>query len=299
MPSCFRNPLHVHVGRELGLRRAEPAERAVGRRVGHHGPAANTDVVAAVGAGRVNDAAREHDRAQRRVGPAVEQHVDIDGRQPAVARHAGSMADDRRVALGRRQHVLDAVVNQLHRAPRFQGEKRRVPGNHRRVLLLAAETAAGLGLHDADLIARQAQQHHQRAMHIVRTLQRAVHRHPASVIVGHRDHAVRLDVQLFLMTEAILPLDHQIGRRQSGIDVALVDADRLEDGRGGLRIEIRRGRAVVDLDVGRQETLAILVREQQDGLGDMPDRAARRDTADRLQSARRRFCRGCRDDRRW
>ncbi len=40
----------------------------------------------------------------------------------------------------------------------------------------------------------------------------------------------------------------------------------------GLRIEIRRGGAIVDLDVGRQQTLAILVREQQDRLGDVPDR---------------------------
>ncbi len=36
---------------------------------------------------------------------------------------------------------------------------------------------------------------------------------------------------------------------------------------------MRRRRAVVDLDVGREQRLAILVREQQDRLGDMPDRA--------------------------
>ncbi len=40
--------IHVHFDRKLRLRRAEPAKRAVRRRVGHHRPAADPDVVAAV-----------------------------------------------------------------------------------------------------------------------------------------------------------------------------------------------------------------------------------------------------------
>ena len=74
--------VHVHFGRELRLRRAEAAERAVGRRVGHRRAAADADVVAAIRTARVNHAARQHDGAQRRVGAAVEDRVDVDRRQP-------------------------------------------------------------------------------------------------------------------------------------------------------------------------------------------------------------------------
>ena len=64
-PSCAGDAIHVHLGGELRLRRAEAAERAVGRRVGHHDPAANAHGFGAVGPGGVDRRARQHDRAQR------------------------------------------------------------------------------------------------------------------------------------------------------------------------------------------------------------------------------------------
>ena len=57
--------VHVHLDGEQRLRRAEAAERAVRRRVGHRRAAADAHVVAAVGPGRVDDAARQHHRRQR------------------------------------------------------------------------------------------------------------------------------------------------------------------------------------------------------------------------------------------
>ena len=71
-PSAVGNPVHVHFDRELRLRRAEPAERAVGRRVRHRRAAADADVVAAIRTARVDHAARQDHGAQRRVGAAVE-----------------------------------------------------------------------------------------------------------------------------------------------------------------------------------------------------------------------------------
>ena len=53
----FGDPLHVDFGRKLRLRRAESAKRAVWRRVRHGRTAADADVVAAVGPGRVQHAA--------------------------------------------------------------------------------------------------------------------------------------------------------------------------------------------------------------------------------------------------
>ena len=76
--------LHVHFDGELGLRRAEAAERAVGRSVGEHCAAADVDVVAAVGTGGVDAAAREHHRAQRDVSAAVEDDLDVHRHQAAV-----------------------------------------------------------------------------------------------------------------------------------------------------------------------------------------------------------------------
>src|SRR5258706_221883 len=48
-----------------------------------------------------------------------------------------------------RRHARDAVVADLPRRPRLEREQARVRGDHRRVLFLAAEPAARLGLHHA------------------------------------------------------------------------------------------------------------------------------------------------------
>ena len=112
--------------------------------------------------------------------------------------------------------------------PRLARDQRRVPGNHRRVLFLAAEAAAGFGLNHAHLVARQTEQHGQRPVHVVRALHRAVDRDPAGISIGHRDDAVGLDVELLLVTGAIFALDDEIGLRKPLVDVPLVDANGLE-----------------------------------------------------------------------
>ena len=102
---------------ELGLRRAEAAERTVGRRVGHDDAAVDPDVVAAVRTVGVDHAARQHDRDSVHVGTAVEEHVDVHRGQAPIRRDARAMSHDRRVALRGRRHVLDAVVDHLHGPP--------------------------------------------------------------------------------------------------------------------------------------------------------------------------------------
>ena len=118
MPERLGDAVDLHLGRELGLRRAESAERAVGRRVRGHRAAADADVRAAVRAAGVERAARQHDRRQRAVGAAVHDDLDVLRHEPAVARDAGPVADDRRVPLGRRGEVLVAVVDHPHRLAR-------------------------------------------------------------------------------------------------------------------------------------------------------------------------------------
>ena len=256
--------VHVRLGREHGLRRAEAPEGAAGRRVRHHDPAVDADVVAAVGAGRVEAAAREHDRAQRAVGAAVEEDVDLHRGDPAVARDAGAVADERGVALGGGGHVLEAVVDELHRPPRLQRQQRRVPGDDRGVVLLAAEAPARLRLDDAHLLVGKAQQPHQGLVHVVRALERAVDRHP----VGGRDgdDAVRLDVDVLLAAGAVLALDHEVGLGEAAGEVALLDRDLLEDPRRSLGVEDGRSRPVLEAHLGRAQRVAVLVGEEEDRL---------------------------------
>ena len=123
-----RDAIHVALEREQALRRAEAAKRAVRRRVGRDGAAAEPHVRAEVRPGGVNRAARQHDRRQRAVGAAVDHEVDLHAEQPAVGRHRGPMPRSRRMPLGRRDHVLGAVVDELDRPaglPRQQRGMRR------------------------------------------------------------------------------------------------------------------------------------------------------------------------------
>ena len=136
------------------------------------------------------------------------------------------MTNDRWMTLRRRQHVLDTVVDQLGGAAGLDRHQRGVAGDHRRVLLLAAEAAAGLGLDDAHFVRCETEQDGQRAMNVVGTLKRAIQRD--ATVLGHRDDAVRLDVQLFLMSGAVLALDDHVRLSQTLLEGPLVDGDRLE-----------------------------------------------------------------------
>jgi hypothetical protein len=147
-----RDAIHMDFRRELRLRRAEPTEGTVRRCVGHRRSSADADVIAPVGSARVDHAARQHDRAQSRVRTSIEDGVDGDRGEPALASDTSPMSDDCGVPLGGREHVLDTVVDELHRASRLQREQRGVPGNDRRILFLTAKSTARLRLHDSDFV---------------------------------------------------------------------------------------------------------------------------------------------------
>ena len=114
--------------------------------------------------------------------------------------------------------------------------------DHRGVLLLAAEAAAGLRLDDH----RQLAAHLERPLHglvdVVRALQRAVDG-DAAILARHRDHGLVLDVELLLVADPVGPLDHHVrpghGRRRiaafDGVLGELVLAlERVEDRRQSL-----------------------------------------------------------------
>ena len=111
---------------KMRLRRAEAAEGAVRGRVGGHGARADVHVVDVVGPCRVDAPSREDDLRERRVRAAVDHEVDVHRDDASVPGHRGKVARAGRMALGRRRHVLGAVVDHLHRAPGLPREEGRV-----------------------------------------------------------------------------------------------------------------------------------------------------------------------------
>ena len=153
--------------------------------------------------------------------PSITTSIDL-GEQPAIAGDPGPMADDRGVPLGRRGEVLVAVVDHPDRSPGTQREERGVEPDHRRVLLLATEPAAGLGLDDPGLAAIDGEAALERRVDVVRALQRAVDDDPA-VLARDRDHRVVLDVQLLLVADAVLALEDEVGGREGRLGIAVTE----------------------------------------------------------------------------
>ena len=147
-----------------------------------------------------------------------------------------------RVALRRRGEVLVAVVDHPDRLAGLAGEERRVEGDDRGVLLLAAEPAARLGLDDPRLFVVQAERPLQRLVDVVRALERAVDR-DAAVLARDRDHRVVLDVELLLVADPVLALEDrgppsakpavEVARRDLVVGEDVVARERVEDRRRG------------------------------------------------------------------
>jgi len=269
--------IELHLRRELGLGRAKAAEGAVRRRVRSSRPAAQADVRAAIRAAGMEHAARQHHRGQRAVGAAIHHDVDVLGDEPAVLRHPGPVADDRRVPLRRRGDVLVALVDHPHRPPRLEREQRGVERQHRRVLLLAPKAAAGLLLDDPCLDRVEAQRPLERLVDVVRALHRAVD-DDAAVLAGHRDHRLVLDVQLLLVTDPVHALEDEVGLGEARGDIALRNLVLGEHVVRLLRVEHRRERLGDELDPALELAQRLPVRrgQQRDRLGVMPDLATDR-----------------------
>ncbi len=191
-----RDAIHVPLDRPDGLRRAEAAEGAVRRRVRRDGERLDGHVLPAVGAAGVERAAREDDRRERDVRAAVEEDADRDGAQRPVPVAAGGDLDARRVPLRRGLDVLLAAVDELHRAARLLREEEGVEGEERRVLLLAAEAAAGDGLRHVDAVVGEAEDPLDSLLDVERALERALD--VRALVVPEGDHPVRLDVDVLL-----------------------------------------------------------------------------------------------------
>ena len=212
-------------------------------------------------------------------------------------RQPGPVVDHRRVPLGRRRQVLVAVVDHPHRLARPPRQERRVEGDHRRVLLLAAEPAAGLRLDDLDERRVEAHARDQRLVDVVRALEAAVDGDPA-VLAWQRDHRVVLDVQLLLVADAVGALDHDVGGGERRVHVAApelvvgehdVRLERVEDGRERLGAERHPALRLAERLAVRARRSA---RRARPGAGSR--RRPGRGSAGPTRGSRRSSCPGCR-----
>ena len=163
--------------------------------------------------------------------------------------------------LGRGHHVFHSIVYQLDRAARLECEQGRMRRDVRRILLFSAESSARLGLHDSNVGHGASQDDGESTMSVVRALDRAIDCHPA--IFRDRDHALWLDVDMLLMSGTVGAFDDVVGGRKAGLDVALLDEDRLELGGRPLGIEDRLTGLFVELDGCSDQSLAVFVRKQE------------------------------------
>ncbi len=197
--------------------------------------------------------ARQHHRRQGPVGAAVHHDLDVHRLQAAFAIDAGAMADHRGMTLGGADDVVVTVVGDAHRPAGGARQERRVQGDHARIVLLAAEAAAHRRGLDPHLVGWQAQSVHQRAMHVVGALHRAVDDQGA-VVLEPGGHRLALDVDVLLVAGGVAALDHELARRQSGVDVAtrLLERAQRRLRLGRLERQHRIGRAIGDLESGQR-----------------------------------------------
>ncbi len=164
------------------------------------------------------------------------------------------------------------VVYHPHRPAGLAGEQGGVDREDRGVLLLAAERAAGLLLDDDDPVAIETERPHQGRVHVVRALQGAVDL-DTPVLARDGDHRLRLEVQLLLVPRPVGALDHQVGPGEAGVEVSLVDLERLAEGRGLERVEHRGQRLGPESDgvAGSQGERPPGSRDQCHGFCDVTD----------------------------
>ena len=140
MPERLGQPVHLRLGREAGLHRAEPAHRAARRVVGVDGGPLDQGVVDAVRADRERRGVRDHRRRARGVRAAVDQDPHVDADEASVARRAMLRPDLGRVPVDVADERLLAVVDDLHRPVGVERQHRGVDLD-REILATAERTA--------------------------------------------------------------------------------------------------------------------------------------------------------------
>ena len=145
-------------------------------------------------------------------------------------------------------------------------------GEPRRELLLAAEGAAGVLLHDNAVLGVETERALHGGVDVVRALHRAMDR-DAAVRPGHGDHALGLDVELLLVADPVGSLDDQVRLGEARLQVPPGDGVVGEDvvGREHVRDGWERLSAEPDVVARGMGEGKGGGRHQGDGLADVAD----------------------------
>ena len=150
-----RELVHLRLGGEAGLHRAEPAHRAARRVVRVHGRRLDQRVRDLVGPAGERCGVRADGGRRGGVGAAVEQDAEADVHELALARRAVLDPHARRVPVDVAGERLLAVVDDLDRPARVQREQGAV--DLHRQILATAERAADTGEMDPHLVERKVE----------------------------------------------------------------------------------------------------------------------------------------------
>ena len=183
---------------------------------------ANANAGPIVSAAGMNGAARKDDRRESFVSAAIEGEIDFTGENFASFTDGGAMARAGRMTLRGGGHIFESVINNFYGLAGFHREERGVGSDHRRILFLATERAAGFHLHDTDAIGGESKKFHEGFVDVVRALERAPDGEAMLGIEGG-DHAVVFDVELLLRAGGVFRFDDEVGVLKGGVEVAFFD----------------------------------------------------------------------------
>ena len=199
--------VHLRLGREARLHRAEAAHRTARRVVRVDGEAVDPDVVDRVRADGERARVRDDRGRARRVRAAVDEDPHPHRHEPPLARRPVLGPDPRRVAVDVADERLLAVVDDLHGPPGAQREHRRVD-LHREVLA-PAERATDAGEVNPHLLGLEVEAGRDLVAVDVEPLRRDVDV-DAALAVRDRDPGLGAEERLILLADVVDALDGDV-----------------------------------------------------------------------------------------
>ena len=218
-----REPVHLRLGAEARLHRAEAAHRAAGRVVRVHDRALDQRIGNGVRAGREGAGVGDDRCGAGGIRPAVQDDPAVHARESPIARGAVFEAHARGMAMDVADERLGAPVDDAHGPARVQGQQGTV--DLHREIFAPAECAPDAGQVDAHLLGRQAEAGRDLVAIDVQPLRGDVDV-DAALPVGHGEARLRAEERLILDPDLVLPHHHDLARRRG---VAVLDHDRAHD----------------------------------------------------------------------
>ena len=219
-PQRLGQLVHLRLGDEVALRRAESTEGPAGDVVRVGGEDVGLHVGDAVGAVDGQQQVAHHLVRRVDVGPRIGDDLRLGGDQSPVLRRRPLGVDEGAVPLVMAEDGLLAAPDDLHRALQLPGGQRQ--DDLHRDILTPAESAADGRVEDAHLLLRQAERVRHLMALLVRPLPAREHG-DAPLLVEEGQPRLRLEVGMLLPRNLVVRLDDDVGLGEGGLHVAAAD----------------------------------------------------------------------------